>query len=285
MTESLFFIGAGAAGGSLAVSLCRAGCPLVGVIEPNESSKSRVLSALILDVCHEAPDRIGDADIVFIAVPDPHIETVAKTFAPYAEKHQVWFHLSGALPADVLRPLADSVHGIGAFHPAQVFPPQDITPIPAGTHFGVSGDQQTLEAASRLTNRLSCTLVNIPDSCRSLYHAATVMASNAVAGLIATARELLVSEGVDKAAAESLLVHLAGTAVAAAGKLGLDNALSGPIQRGDEAMVRRHLEALARHPDEALLYRAVGKAIAKLATASNRTSPEQLATILSHLKI
>ena len=284
MTESLFFIGAGAAGGSLAVSLYRAGSPVEGIIEPDPRTQSRINRALSTDLCRREYGDIEKASVVFLAVPDPHIEAAAQAYAPHAGRHQTWFHLSGALSTAALHPVIESVGNVGAFHPAQVFPPQQITPIPAGTHFGVSGSPGAVEVARRLVRRLDSILVEIPDAARPLYHAASVMASNAVVGLVAAARDLLVAEGVSEVEAESLLVRLAGTAIRSAQTLGLDDALSGPIQRGDEMMVIRHLDALAPHPDEARLYRVVGEAIARLAEKSGRTRREQLRAILSRLK-
>jgi predicted short-subunit dehydrogenase-like oxidoreductase (DUF2520 family) len=91
------------------------------------------------------------------------------------------------------------------------------------------------------------------------------MASNGVVALLAEARNALVQIGVEKRSAEALLIALAKSAVRAGDDLGLDQALTGPIQRGDTAMVDRHLNALGQRPQTGDLYRALGKAIVRLA--------------------
>jgi len=92
-----------------------------------------------------------------------------------------------------------------------------------------------------------------------LYHAAAVMASNYVHALTNAAVILMVSAGLEAGTALGALAPLIRSSAENSIALGPDRALTGPIERGDEETVRRHLRALACCPPEVgALYRAAG---------------------------
>jgi predicted short-subunit dehydrogenase-like oxidoreductase (DUF2520 family) len=266
MIDTLYIIGAGAAGSSLAAALQRSRQRIVGVMDRDEKRAKTLAAHLETPWATGFNAGIKQAGIVIVSVSDLMIRIAAKEAVrcgiPAA--HQVWLHLSGALSPEALSPVADRVAGVGAFHPAHVFPPGEITPIAPGTRFGVDGDEPALAVAARLAEHLGGQIVGIAEESRPLYHAATVMASNGVVALLAEARNALVQIGVEKRSAEALLIALAKSAVRAGDDLGLDQALTGPIQRGDTAMVDRHLNALEQCPQTGDLYRTLGKAIVRL---------------------
>jgi predicted short-subunit dehydrogenase-like oxidoreductase (DUF2520 family) len=100
---------------------------------------------------------------------------------------------------------------------------------------------------------------------KALYHAACALASNALVALEWTAVEVLGRAGIsEEAAAEALLPLVQGT-LQNVKSLGLEAALTGPVLRGDEAAVRKHLEALRGDPGAREVYAVLGKQILGLA--------------------
>jgi predicted short-subunit dehydrogenase-like oxidoreductase (DUF2520 family) len=73
----------------------------------------------------------------------------------------------------------------------------------------------------------------IPTGANTLYHIAGVMASNVVVGVMDMASALMEVSGVERGRALSALQILAETSVRNAVSLGTENALTGPVQRGD----------------------------------------------------
>src|SRR3989449_4624517 len=100
---------------------------------------------------------------------------------------------------------------------------------------------------------------------KPIYHAGAVFASNYFVVVEAVAQRLLRLAGLSDAEAwQALRPLVAGTFDNLTGQ-GPLAALTGPVARGDTATLRRHIERLSR--DDALLYRALGRAALELARA------------------
>ena len=94
------------------------------------------------------------------------------------------------------------------------------------------------------------------------------MASNFLIALEATAEDLMAAAGIDDA--RSLLAPLVLRSAANWAEHGSD-ALTGPIARGDEETVRRHLEAIeAIAPELADSYRAMAARTRAIAATGER---------------
>lgn len=119
-----------------------------------------------------------------------------------------------------------------------------------------------------------------------LYHASTVMACNYLVSLLETSQQLLSASGVASSKANPLEPLIRQT---------LDNffatnarsALTGPIARGDNNTVARHLAALDAEPDHQLwqqIYRSLGRAAVAISAEQGQASTESLEAIAQSLK-
>ena len=136
----------------------------------------------------------------------------------------------------------------------------DFTACPAA----ISGsDPAALALARSLAERLGMRPFEIPEERRAAYHAAASIASNFLVALQESAAELLgEASGED---ARELLAPLVLRTAANWSELGA-GALTGPIARGDEATVARHLEALREAAPELIpLYEALAERTRELA--------------------
>jgi len=266
MLGPVYVAGLGPVGVSLARALEDRGVTLSGA---HDRDAARAASASIRPVAATVlePAALAAAETVVVAVSDSEIAGFAAEARAVSawSPGQIWLHCSGAVGPEALRAIAGSVAGAGTLHPALVFAPGRARGFPPGTRFGVSGDPAAVERASRIASTLGGVPLPIPAGAGPAYHAALVAASNHLIALLARARETLEPLGMDPGEAEALLTGLAGSALEAAGELGLDASLSGPIRRGDVATVARNLEALRGQPAALELYRCLGRAALDIA--------------------
>ena len=244
---SIAIIGAGRMGRGLTVALERAGVP------------ARLLGRARL------ADDTRDAGLILLAVPDDAIGGLAAELArdQAVGEDQVVLHLSGLLDRLALHPLAFSGAGLGSFHPLQsVAHPASASVLLRGAYAGLEGDERALAAGEELATVLGMRPVRLAPGAKPAYHAGAVIASNYTVVLAAVAGRLAERAGVPAADAEALYLPLMRGPVAHL-SMGAAAALTGPIRRGDEATVRRHLAALT--PEERRIYRDLGLVALRLA--------------------
>lgn len=263
---SMAILGAGRVGTCLGLAFRQAGFPVVAVASRTEE-RARTTAARLetrpvpLDTIHR------EADILWVTVADNALTEVAAAYAPlWAERADLLVvHCSGALPAELLQPNGGS-YAVGGFHPMLSFatPEVALANLP-GSAIGVEGTAKVRERLTAIATAIGGEPVAIPAGGKVLYHAAACVASNYTTALMAAAEEFLEAAGVDGTAGRKALVRLVQGTLGNIGALGPRDALTGPISRGDDVVVARHLEALADHPELASLYRFLGERALTLA--------------------
>ncbi len=181
----------------------------------------------------------------------------------------------------MLRSHAPSAGSVAGAHPLQTLTgsPADLQRIQE-SHWFLEGEEAALTAITSLLQRLGMHTHPIPANQRPLYHAAAVLASNAVIGLQSTAARLLTQAGVDERDAVKALAPLMRATLENLQERGAGAALTGPVARGDAAVIASHLEALGRDaPDAALVYRALLDPLVKIAREHQLTESEMLDAI------
>jgi len=118
-------------------------------------------------------------------------------------------------------------------------------------------------AAEALARDLGLRPFHIPSKAKAIYHVSAVFASNYFVVVEAVAQRLLRHAGLSDAEAWLALRPLVEGTLENLRRQEPMTALTGPVARGDAATVRRHLEALTH--DDAVLYRALGRAALELA--------------------
>ena len=102
---------------------------------------------------------------------------------------------------------------------------------------------------------------------KSLYHAAAVIVSNLVLGLINNGVNYLEACGFTKEMAIKALYPLIENNLRNVKERGTVNSLTGPIERGDLSTVINHLNVIPEEDKE--LYRLLSKNILKIAKVKN----------------
>ena len=118
-TPTVFVIGAGVVGTTLAGKLARVGVPVVG-LHGRRSDLSAASSAAsgVLSTSGELPATVSTSDVLIIAVRDTRIPEIAKRLLDEQRlrRAQVVLHTAGSRSAaDVLADLRPHVSGVGTF--------------------------------------------------------------------------------------------------------------------------------------------------------------------------
>lgn len=252
-------VGPGRAGTTIALALMEHGHEIVGVAgrAPDAASTTAAAACLSTDAVLVSAAGRG-AEIVLLATPDRSIAQVCDAIADSLEQHALVVHLAGSCGLDVF----DALHArrpdvrLGALHPLQSFPSTTAGVARlAGSWAAVAGDEEVTVLAAQLGLRT----FEVSDADRARYHAAAVVASNHIVALLGQVQRLAASSGVPLEAFAPLVEASVGNAFA----MGPQDALTGPVARGDLGTVERHLAALDAADRDA--YRALAREAARLA--------------------
>lgn len=282
--RSLAIIGAGRVGSVLARRLARTGWTIVAIAAARVDSARRLARACGARMATDDPARaMADAEIVLIAVPDREIESVVASVIahsprkipggkgagrmgipktsgghsntgsnrvePAKSRSRIALHTSGARGAEALSKLAARGWSVGSFHPLRSFPPRSgVDSSLEGTTIAVDGDRRALRTAKALASSLGAKTLAMPSRERARYHLAACFASNYVVTLASEASALLERSGLSKARALQALLPLLQSTLANLEETGLPRALTGPVARGDDATIARHVAVLRHAP-------------------------------------
>ncbi len=228
-TESLELavVGPGRAGGAIALAAVAAGHRLAAVVP---GPTGRIPEELGVE-----PSKFGMlplVDLVIVATPDREIRSAAAAAAARLTGAATMVHLSGFTSIEAvdvgtgrfgsmhpLMSLADPVRGRNALRGAPA----------AVTASSRDVERRIFEFAASIGMRP----FGLPDDRRRLYHTSAAVASNITTGVLGLAFELMSAAGVDP----SVLRPLVDQSIANTFELGPDEALTGPIARGDDETV------------------------------------------------
>jgi predicted short-subunit dehydrogenase-like oxidoreductase (DUF2520 family) len=202
------------------------------------------------------------ADILFLCLPDDMLGKEAASLARSAVdwKGKTVFHCSGLLSSAILRPLRRRGASTASFHPGQSFPRKGMPPSAfRGIFISLEGDPEACHLGRKIAVRLGAHPLAIRAANKPLYHVACSLASNHSVVLFYLAAELLKKAGLGGRRAEKLLWPLVEGTYHHVKKLGVAQALTGPVARGDVQTVALHLQALRSNPACREIYRILSR--------------------------
>lgn len=209
---------------------------------------------------------LQSAQVWMLAVGDDQIGPVSSALAQRGLLDgAVVFHCSGA------RSSADLDGGGAAFkasvHPVRSFAdPSAVASSFAGTFCGIEGQPQALAVLGPAFEAIGARLVPIDAAAKTVYHAASVFASNYLVTVLDAALRAYEAAGIAPDVARELARPLASETLSNVLRMGPEAALSGPIARGDEATVARQQAALDTwHAPSGALYEALAQATRDIA--------------------
>jgi predicted short-subunit dehydrogenase-like oxidoreductase (DUF2520 family) len=253
----IYIVGAGNVGLGLALALRASGADRITLW--TRSPARRQTAEALWHSPVDGPDfgpALETAGLVLLCVTDSAIATTAQALvaAPNFPRETTLVHTAGSLPAHVLPELPDVPRG--SLHPVLACPTPERTAVLLANSatFALEGDAAAIALLRPMVDALGGKSFELDANQKPHYHAAAVMASNLVMALLdLTLAEL---EAAGASAAAPALLEMAARAVAEAQALGVRQALTGPVLRGDVQTVRSHLSALGA---SGMTYRALSR--------------------------
>ena len=243
-------VGAGRLGTSLGEGLHRAGWPVV-LVARGEASAARAGARGLAVVRSLAVAPV--AELVLLCIPDDAMSATALALSVVPRILRpscVVLHTSGAVPVAALATVAPRVAAIGSLHPLQTVTEQSDAEVLRGASAAVSGDPAAIVMAERVAHALGLVPFRLTDEMKPLYHAASAIAANFTVALLDVAIRLATEAGMPGETARTAFAALARGAADRVSHLTTEEALTGPIARGDVGTVRAHLAALRQAAPE-----------------------------------
>jgi predicted short-subunit dehydrogenase-like oxidoreductase (DUF2520 family) len=270
-SRAFALVGPGRAGTAVALALAARGWRPVAVAgRTPDASSTRAVAARLAAPAVEVADAGREADVVIVATPDAAIARAAAELAPALRPGALVVHLSGASTLHDLDGvlLARPDVEVGSLHPLQSLPSADVGRRRlAGAWCAIDGSPRVEKIA--LTLGMRPFRVDAAD--RVGYHAAACVASNHLVALLGQVERLAAHAGVPF---EAFLPLVRGT-VDNVDELGPAGALTGPVARGDDETLARHIDALP--DDERDAYEALVREARRLTEAANTAREGTLA--------
>ena len=269
----LLVVGLGRLGGALATQLQAAGWHVR--VRTRSPSGRRTAKALHLREASDAETRA--AQLCFLTVPDSALPSVAASVATLLSPSAALVHCAGALTLDVLQAAAAG-RATGSFHPLVAVSGAD-TPLSGHAVAVATRSRWLAPQLVAVARALGLSPLRIPESARAAYHAGAALAAGGLVALLDAAVATWAAGGIERRAAERALLPLMHSALGGVQAKGLLRGITGPVVRGDTAVVEAHLAALP--PDVLPLYRQLfGRALERLAPDLPRPSALRLRVLL-----
>jgi predicted short-subunit dehydrogenase-like oxidoreductase (DUF2520 family) len=128
-------------------------------------------------------------------------------------------------------------------HPFVSFPSLRRSPSTVATTFVISGDAEARRQARRVARLAGARSLEAPVH-GPAYHAAAAFVANGAAALAWSGSAILERLGLSPKAAQTAIAGLLHSVADNVASVGVPDALSGPIARGDAATIRAHRAAL-----------------------------------------
>lgn len=272
--QSCSIVGTGTAARAIGVALSSADVRILSVAGRDEA-RAQQLASMLSSSAHHIGDVDLSADLLLICVSDSAVaEVCGEVFQGRESTNVIVAHTAGPMGLEALASARAAGARRGKLHPIASLS-GGATRL-HGAAWGIEGDTpETTSELSALVESMGGLPLDIADVDLPMYHLAAVFCSNYLLALADVATNLWQISGAPMPAAEALMPLISGTLENWV-DLGLENALTGSISRGDSQAVQRQLQALiADAPEYEPLFRMLG--VVAVGIAQRRFGPSDAA--------
>jgi len=287
-------IGSGTLGTLVAEALVNLGYDITCIISRTLASAKRLANTHGIRSCTNSVSEIPhNTNLILVAVTDNAIATIAREISELQLNFNqlTAVHFSGTLSSDVFEPLMrKGAIGI-SLHPFQTFP-RSKGPNPNHKHlfncyFGLqSSEIEGLEIGKKLAHDLGGKVILVPKEAKTMYHIAAVMTSNYLVTLTSLAAEVFSALGLNHKDAFKVFEPIMQTALTNMRSASdLSESLTGPIERGDAEILRRHISELSEQmPHLIPIYATLGMETVRVAIHKGSIDPAEAGKLLGLLE-
>src|SRR6202008_2813694 len=266
--SGISIIGAGRIGRALGRRLREQGWKIHSVVTRSQPTARRAVRSIGAGrASGDLSPSVLSASVILISVPDSAIFSIVNRLATFGKtdlQSKTVFHASGALSSGVLAQLRPLGAAVGSIHPLQSFSGVGIPEL-EGRIFAIEGDSAALRIARAVTRSLGGQPVQLSASAKPLYHAAAAISAGHMLALEETSVRIFISLGMKRQEALKAALPLTRQVLENLERVGARAAWTGPLARGDYAVIAMHDDALKHLPLEYLdAYQAVNRLAARL---------------------
>lgn len=243
--DRIGIIGAGKAGTTLGRYLALAGKKIAGIYSRTRQSADEAATFIGTRVFDDLSGLVEVSDVLFITTPDEQIPGVWQQIRNCPLQGRLVCHFSGSLSSHVFSDIREfggygaSVHPMFAFNDKFTAYRQFHT-----ANLTIEGQEQAVALLKKEWQALGHQVFTLAPEDKMKYHAAASLASNAMVALMQVSVSLMEECGFTQQQTRTLLDPLIEGNVRKMLDTDPVQALTGPVERGDERTVRGHLQAL-----------------------------------------
>ncbi|EGD48685.1 protein of unknown function DUF2520 [Ruminiclostridium papyrosolvens DSM 2782] len=262
------FIGAGKVGNTLGKYFEQNDIALTGYFDIDKNAAMEAADFTLSTVYTSLSELVKCSDIIFITTTDNIIQYVWEDIKELPIEGKIICHCSGALSSAVFKEVDEK----GAFgysiHP--LFSCSSKTSSYKKLYdalITIEGSKEHLQEVEELFKRIGNSTRIIDSTQKIKYHAAAVFASNQPLALAGQGADILEQCGFTRDEAIKAVLFLMSHAIENIEKQGLEEALTGPVERNDIITVKKHLKALSE--EEKNIYISLSRKLIKIAKIKN----------------
>jgi predicted short-subunit dehydrogenase-like oxidoreductase (DUF2520 family) len=285
------FIGAGKVANAFGLYLTSKKLSVEYVYSKTKASALKMAKLTHSSYCETTKELVEKSDLVFITTGDSQISNVAELIASefrmetdrkkFVLKEKTFIHMSGALTSDELLLLGELGANCYSLHPLQSFAESGKALSELATSvFSIEGDTQN-DNVKILLRAMGNEIIKLSKENKVKYHIAACLSSNYLITLLNSSIEIFDEIGIERETAIKALMPLIKGAVSNFERFNLEDALTGPIKRGDYKTIEHHINDL-ENSKFIELYEVMGRYTIPIAKKSgtDKSKLEQIEKLL-----
>ena len=215
--------------------------------------------------------EVAESTILFLTTPDGALKSVWNELKKESIQNKIVCHFSGSLSSDLFSNREEYGVSAASFHPMYAFSSK-FTSYEQLNHviFTAEGDSHALSVVGDIFRKAGNKVCVMESAKKTRYHASASMISNLMIGLYEMSIQMLMDCGFSREDAVELTTPLVQNNIKALLHSSPEEALTGPIERGDTETVKKHLSVLTEAEKE--VYLRLGEMVLEIA---GRKNPER----------
>lgn len=285
----LGFIGAGKVGTSMGIYLNNyPDISVTGYYSLNPLSAVKAASYTESTAYDNLPEIVQEAELIGITTPDDIIIKIVNQLIGLKSNltDKIIFHTSGVHSSEILKPLQAKGATILSIHPMLSFgeiikTEEDLNT----TFFTIEGQGKRMDQIYNLLNGLNNPWLKISLNDKTAYHLAASIVSNYLVTLLDIGIKIFVDIGFTEKKAKELIQPLLRKTLDNVIETGTENALTGPIARGDIGTIEKHMDKISQSYHDILdIYQQLGYKTTDLAKSAGKIDLKTATKIKEVLK-
>lgn len=234
---------------------------IIGVYDINKKNEKQALKSLHIKKNLSLKELCVKSQALFFATPDDQILIAYMKAKPFIKNKKYIFHFSGLLSSAIF-PKSKNLYR-GSIHPFATFPDIVLPPARNKYYLFVEGNEHALRAIKRIFAKRYFSIKRLKSFQKTKYHLLGVFSSNLLIGLVWAIYRLTKDIGWTKKEINEVIIPIIEETLHNIRGKGLNNALSGPLERGDIEVIKKHLSTLKKNKDLMNIYKTLSLTVLK----------------------